>query len=165
MAQDASEGRLGVITRRALFGAAAGACWPRREYLVLEAIAAERMPHRMVVRGVEWSPYFELRDYGTPEVCSILEKWGMKPVLREGGRLLFAFESLAQRERAWRELSFDADWKCADLREVALYRPEQAPRLASLGVRRTHFTLARRDSRPARGSLRRSLEFLDSPIR
>ena len=127
MAQDASEGRLGVITRRALFGAAAGACWPRREGLVLEAIAAERMPCRMAVSGIEWAPFFELRDYGGTEVCSILERHGIKPVLRDGGRMVFAFRTLAERERAWRELSFDEEWiaveKTVDLREVTLYRP------------------------------------------
>jgi hypothetical protein len=76
------------------------------------------MPHRMVVRGVEWSPYFELRDYGAARVC--LDERGIKPVLRDGGRLLFAFESLAAREKAWREGG--ADPGSAELREIAIFK-------------------------------------------
>lgn len=85
---------------------------------MLEAIAAERMPHQIVVSGVEWSPYFELRDYGAARVC--LDGRGIKPVLRDGGRLLFAFESLAAREKTWREIG--ADPGSAELRELAIFR-------------------------------------------
>jgi hypothetical protein len=56
---------LGVITRRMFVGGLAGVCLAG-EYLVLEAVAAERMPHRIVVCGVERAPFFELRDYGGP---------------------------------------------------------------------------------------------------
>ena len=117
-----------MITRRALLGAAAGTCWPRRECLVLEAIAAERMPQKMVVRGVEPAAFFELRDYGAAgdRAVEVLTERGIKPVLREQGRLLFAFESLVERERTWRELSADAEWtlisKSFALTELALYR-------------------------------------------
>jgi hypothetical protein len=112
-----------MMTRRMFVGAAAGlGLW--REHLVLEAIAAERMPHRMVVRGVEWAPFFELRDYGRAgeQVVGILGRHGIRAVLEDGGRFLFSFESLASRERAWRELSADVEWCGAALREIAVYR-------------------------------------------
>jgi len=88
------------------------------EHLVLEAIAAERMPHRIVVRGVERAPFFELRDYGTAEVGAILDRQGIRAVFSDNGSYLFAFESLAARERAWREVSMDG----VSPREIAVYR-------------------------------------------
>lgn len=114
MAQDASEGRLGV-TRRLFIGAmaGAGAC---RETLVLEAIAGEEIPHRRIVCGVARAPFFELRDYG----AAAPEFGALRPVLQENGKLLFAFETLAARERAWRELG--ATEANASLREIAIYR-------------------------------------------
>jgi len=107
---------------------AAGACWPRRDYLVLEAIAAERMPDQMVVRGVERAAIFELRDYGAAraEVVEVLSQRGVRPVLQESGRLLFAFESLAAREEAWRRVSVDPQWiglaTRFDLRGLTVFR-------------------------------------------
>jgi hypothetical protein len=94
----------------------------RREHLILEAIAAERMPHRLVVSGIERAPFFELRDYGAnaARVGEILRRHGVVAVLEENGRLLFPFESLAARERTWRELS--ADFESHALREIAVYR-------------------------------------------
>jgi hypothetical protein len=121
MAQDASEGGLGVMTRRMFVGGAAG-LGLLREHLVLEAIAAERMPHRMLVRGVKWAPFFELRDYGGARVAEVLNRHGIRPVLEEGGRFLFSFQSLEVRERAWREIAADAEWCGAALREIAVYR-------------------------------------------
>jgi hypothetical protein len=82
----------------------------------------------MVVRGVEWSPYFELRDYGTaaPGVVEILGERGIRPALQENGRLLFAFETLVAREKAWRNIGADPVWveigAGAGLREIAVYR-------------------------------------------
>jgi hypothetical protein len=107
----------GEVTRRMFVGSLAGVCLAG-ESLVLEAIAAERMPHRIVVRGVERAPFFELRDYGTAEVAGILNRQGILAVSSENGRYLFAFESLAARERAWREIRMDG----ISPREIAVYR-------------------------------------------
>jgi hypothetical protein len=103
------------VTRRIFIGALAGIAAPKN-HLVLEAIAAERMPHRLIVRGLTRAPFFEMRDYGnaTPELGDL------QPVLEENGKLLFAFETLAARERAWRELG--AIEGNASLREIAIYR-------------------------------------------
>jgi hypothetical protein len=79
---------------------------------VLEAIAAERMPHRFRVRGVKRAAIFEVRDYG-----GRAPRLSIEPVWREGGRFLFAFGSLEERERAWREAEV-----AEGLREVAVYR-------------------------------------------
>jgi hypothetical protein len=98
-------------------GSLAGVC-VAGEHLVLEAIAAERMPHRIVVRGLKRAPFFELRDYGTAEVAGILDRQGIRAVYSENGRYLFAFESLAARERAWRAVRVDG----VSLREIAVYR-------------------------------------------
>jgi hypothetical protein len=98
-------------------GGLAGVCLAG-EYLVLEAVAAERMPHRIVVCGVERAPFFELRDYGGAVPLEVFNRHGVRAVLEENGRLLFAFESLAARERAWREVSVDG----ASLKEIAVYR-------------------------------------------
>ena len=94
----------------------AGACAPLREPLVLEAIAAEKMPQRLIVRGVAPAPFFELRDYGT----AAPELGALRPVFEQNGKLLFAFETLAARERVWRELGAIA--ASASLREIAIYR-------------------------------------------
>jgi hypothetical protein len=105
-----------MMTRRMFAGVAAGG-FISRECLVLEAVAAEKMPHRLVVSGVERAPFFEVRDYGSAGVAEVLERKGMRAVLCEKGRFLFAFESLAERERAWRGVRLDAP-----LREIAVYR-------------------------------------------
>lgn len=95
---------------------------------MLEAIAAERMPHRMVVRGVEKSAFFELRDYGegSREIAGVLKRRGVTPVAEKRGKLLFAFDSLEARERAWRQVGADAEWvglrQRVVLRELAVYR-------------------------------------------
>jgi hypothetical protein len=110
-------------------GGVTGVCLTR-EHLVLEAIAAERMPHRLVVSGVERSAFFELRNYESGVPLEIFERHGIRAVLRRNGRYLFAFESLAARERAWRELSADSHWiaaqRNAPLKEIALYRVERS---------------------------------------
>jgi hypothetical protein len=125
MAQDASKGRLGLITRRIFVGGLAGVGL-MRDSLVLEAVAAERMPHRMVVRGVARSAFFELRDYGAacPRLMTVLKRHGIRAVWAENGRFLIPFETLAARERAWREVSADAEWIGfeAAVREIAVYR-------------------------------------------
>jgi hypothetical protein len=90
--------------------------------LVLEAIAAERMPHRLIVTGVERSAFFELRDYGADwaGVRGILDRRGVRAVMEDRGRVLFAFPSLAARERAWRDVGADAAG--AAVREIAVYK-------------------------------------------
>jgi hypothetical protein len=106
-----------VITRRMFLGGMVGA-GAAGKYLVLEAVAAEMMPHRIVVRGVERAPFFELRDYGGAVPLEVFHRHGVRAVLEEDGRVLFAFESLAARERAWREAGA---WG-ASLTEIAVYR-------------------------------------------
>jgi hypothetical protein len=106
-------------------GGLAGACLAK-DCLVLDAVAAEKMPHRLIVSGVERSPFFELRNYGSREVAGVLRRCGLHPVLEEDGRLLFAFETLAAREMAWREISTNVEWiHCSagtTVREIAIYR-------------------------------------------
>jgi hypothetical protein len=123
MAQDASKGRLGVITRRMFVGGLAGAGL-MREHLLLEAIAAESMPHQLIVRSVEKAPFFELRDYGEAKVAQVLKRHGIRIALEEDGRFLFSFESLASRERAWREISADAEWIALrpQVSEISIYK-------------------------------------------
>ncbi len=108
------------MTRRMFVAGLAGAGLVR-EHLVLEAVAAETMPHRLIVRGVERAPFFEVRDYGSADVVGILERHGIRVVLEENGMLLMPFESLAARERAWREVSADAEWEGAGVREISVY--------------------------------------------
>lgn len=124
MAQDASKGRLG-LTRRLFLAGAAGAGFAGGT-IALEAIAAERMPHRMIVRGIPSSPFFELREYEavTPELTAILEHHGIRPVWAEKEKLLIAFESLSARETAWRGVSADRDWMAlgASVQRIAIYR-------------------------------------------
>jgi hypothetical protein len=93
-----------------------------RRFFVLEAIAAERMPHRLFVRGVERSAFFELRDYGTEwaSVIGVLSRHGIRAVAEDRGRVLFAFPSLSARERAWRHVGADAAG--AAVREIAVYK-------------------------------------------
>jgi hypothetical protein len=121
MAQDASKGRLGVITRRMFVGAVAGVS-VAREHLVLEAIAAERIPQRLVVRGVARSAFFELRSYESRVPLEIFERDGIRVASHENGRVLIPFESLAARERAWREVSADPEWRGAVVRGIEVYR-------------------------------------------
>jgi hypothetical protein len=115
-----------VISRRMFFGGLAGVCWPREECLVLEAIAAERMPQRVAVRGVERAAFFEVRDYGSAgaRVASVLCRRGIRPVWQGEGRFLFAFKTLEERERIWREIGAEPEWMGLglDLREITVYR-------------------------------------------
>ena len=108
-----------------LIASQAGLCVPR-ERLVLKAIAAERMPHELLVSGVARSNFFELRNYGVPHerLIPILNRHGIRPALEENGRFLFPFKSLAAREGAWREVSADAEWiaLAPQLNEIAIYK-------------------------------------------
>ena len=122
MAQDASKGRLG-LTRRIFLAGATGSGLARRT-VVWEAIAAERMPHRIVVHDAPSAPFLELRDYErvTASMLAIFKRYGMRPVLSGRGRLLIPFESLGAREEAWRGVSGDRDWVGAAVVRIAVYR-------------------------------------------
>lgn len=124
MAQDASKGRLG-LTRRLFLAGAGGADFAGRA-VAMEAIAAERMPHRMIVRGISRSPFFELREYDavTPGLIMLLERHGIKVARAERDKLLIAFESLRAREAAWRGVSADREWMelGASVQRIAIYR-------------------------------------------
>ncbi len=117
------------MTRRALIaGSMAGLCAPRRP-LVLEAIAAEKMPHRLVVRGVAPSVVFELRDYGSSSasVAKVLQRYGISAAVTDSGKLLIGFSSLEQREKAWRLVDGNQDWAALRdrvvLKEISVYTP------------------------------------------
>ena len=102
------------MTRRLFIAAAVGLCAPKN-HLVLEAIAAERMPDRLFVSGVTRAAFFELRDYGSTAPLLPFE-----PVLNQKGKMLFAFDTLADRERAWREHgTIEAN---RSLRKITIYR-------------------------------------------
>jgi hypothetical protein len=120
------------MTRRMFTGGIVAGVCARREWLVLEAVAAERMPHRMVVSGVARSPFFELRDYGVmrPGMVEVLERYGIRAVWERDGRFLFPFETLAAREKAWRRVSADADWNAlrTELREISVFRVRDSSR-------------------------------------
>jgi uncharacterized lipoprotein len=103
------------------FGGIAGACL-YRDRLVLEAVAAEVMPHRLILSGVEPSAFFELRDYGADwaRLRGALDRHGVRAAKEDRGRVLFAFPTLAAREKAWRDVGADAAG--ASVREIAVYR-------------------------------------------
>lgn len=109
-------------------GALAGACVPQRP-LVLEAIAAERMPQTLIVHGVAPSAFFELRDYGAsvPRVVRVLERCGIHAVSKDRDKLLFGFSTLEERETAWRLAASNEDWVAVRdsvvLKELAVYAP------------------------------------------
>ena len=112
-----------MITRRLFVGAMAAACVPGNG-LVLEAIAAVKMPQRLIVHGVARSEFFELRDYGKSPLAAFFKD---RAIMHDGGRFLFAFDSLAHRESTWRSLSVDPLWialnRNATLRELTIFRP------------------------------------------
>lgn len=116
---------LRMITRRLFVAAMAGAGAPRP--LVLEAIAAEKMPHRLIVHGVEPSAFFELRDYGAgaAQVARALEPCGITAAWTDGGKLLFGFPTLEQREKAWRLAASREEWAALRdrvvLKEISVY--------------------------------------------
>lgn len=107
-------------------GSVAGICL-RCEPLVLEAIAAERMPHRLQISGVPHAPFFEVRNYGTdcPGLHTLLVESG-HALRMDDGKFLFPFESLASREQAWRQVNADPAWialrKNTVVSEIAIYR-------------------------------------------
>lgn len=102
---------------------------------VLEAIAAAHMPHRLFVRdsgliGADDPRLFELRVYQSTapaRLSAIFRRHGIRPLMEGTGAFLIPFDSLAAREKAWRELGADPEWAEARgesaLREMAIYRP------------------------------------------
>ena len=56
--------------------------------------------------------------HGGAVPIEVFHRHGVKVVLEENGRVLFAFESLAARELAWREAGACG----ASLKEIAVYR-------------------------------------------
>jgi len=104
------------VTRRLFLYAAAA------RPLVVEAIAAEKMPQRLMLSGIAPAPYFELRQYGFTKAPAIWKGHGLRPVWSKNGRFLFRFESLSEREQAWRSLSADPNWPGAEVSEISLYR-------------------------------------------
>jgi hypothetical protein len=97
-----------VITRRDFAGIAVVALLarPRRTY-TLQAVAAERMPHTLVIQGADEPAFshqgiFELREYQShvPDIAT-LRRYGIDPIRSMGATLLIPFESLEARDRAW----------------------------------------------------------------
>jgi hypothetical protein len=97
-----------VMTRRDFAGIAVVALLarPRRTYM-LQAVAAERMPHTLVIRGADepacsYQGIFELREYQShaPDLAA-LRRCGIEPIRSTGSTLLIPFESLEARDRAW----------------------------------------------------------------
>jgi hypothetical protein len=106
---------LGVTRRLFLYAAAA-------RPVVVEAIAAEKMPQRLVLSGIAPAPYFELRQYEFLKAPPLWKDHGLRPVWSKNGRFLFSFESLGAREQAWRSLSGDPNWPGAQVSELSLWR-------------------------------------------
>lgn len=134
MAQNASQDRLGVTRRMFAVAGICGFKWRDLKLAgglqssVLDAIAAERMPRRLVVYGVTRSPFFEMRAYEIvlPQFLPIWKKHGIQPVSEENGKFLIPFDSLVSREKAWSKLSADPEWmalqKIAVVKEITVYR-------------------------------------------
>ena len=95
-------------------------------HLILEAIAAERMPHRISVSGIAWSPFFEWRNYGiaSRQMIAILQRHGVCVAWQGRGKFLFPFDSLSVREQAWRRISADPEWiaLAPNLTGISVYR-------------------------------------------
>jgi len=102
---------LGVTRRLFLYAAAA-------RPVVVEAIAAEKMPQRLVLSGIAPAPYFELRQY---EFLKAPPLWKTTACVRCGRRTgaFVSFESLGAREQAWRSLSGDPNWPARRCRNSA----------------------------------------------
>jgi hypothetical protein len=123
----------GVITRRDFWAIAAAALLarPRRAY-PLQAIAAERMPHTLVIhmsdrRLADRERIFELREYQShaPDIA-VLRRCGIEPINSTGATLLIPFDSLEARDRAWTrfnvENSIERNASCTVPRSISLYR-------------------------------------------
>jgi len=121
---------------RLLAGFTAASALPKPHGIVLDAFAGPRLPHRLIVHNIDPRPaIFELRVYAwhPHAMQAVLERHGIRPVLREPGAAgtayLFPFESLEARQRAWDAFNADQDWHAlrvgsqVNVREISLYRP------------------------------------------
>src|ERR1700761_8358351 len=114
MAQDASQDGLGWlnmigVTRRFFFGLPIFAFTPRT--VSLKAVAATEMPGRITIPAHSRGIYFEQRDYSSSEgLREIFIRHGIAPALQNGSQFLLPFDSLATRERFWREVGADPEW-------------------------------------------------------
>jgi hypothetical protein len=124
-----------------------GVCRLRRyagSGLSLPAVAAACMPESLVIehagcgspmRGnadalerIARAGYVEFRRYRQEfslHTQETLMRCGNRPILQgENGAFLFAFDTLASREKAWRELSSRPEWLRLEvkLEELAIYR-------------------------------------------
>jgi hypothetical protein len=95
-----------------------------------ETLVIERGKQELLAR-LGPSCYVELRRYvfGRPETLAgierTLEGLGIEPLLSAAdGTFLFGFASLADREKIWRELSAEPEWRSlgAQLGELAIYK-------------------------------------------
>jgi len=130
---------------RLLAGFAAVPGFAKTRGLALDAIAAPRLPHRLMVDNMfvdnmfvgntdRRAAIFEVRVYADPSraMQSILERHGIRPTLLKhsatGTAYLIPFESLGARQRAWDAFNTDPAWHairaCAavNLKEISLYR-------------------------------------------
>ncbi len=122
-----------AMTRRDFAGIAAAALLTRRSRLyTLQAIAAERMPHTMVIhasdaRLADRERIFELREYESrvPDLAT-LRRFGIEPVRSSSATLLIPFDSLEARDRAWTrfnvEHSVEQNVPHTGPRSISLYR-------------------------------------------
>jgi hypothetical protein len=108
--------------------AVAAACMP--ESLVIEP-SGNGAPMRGNVSALERlarAGYVELRRYrqdGAVGLQETLLSHGIPPLLTgENGAFLFAFDTLANREKSWRELSSQREWLELEgkLEELAIYQ-------------------------------------------
>jgi hypothetical protein len=100
--------------------------------IIFEAIAAPRMPHRLLVGGITGleGGVFELRKYQSRNLrhllARIFPRYGIRPVLtleEPGLTYLIPFEDLTAREKAWRMFNADPEWPSdAGPIEISLYR-------------------------------------------
>jgi NIPSNAP protein len=123
---------------RMLVGFTAASALAKPHGIVLDAFAGPHLPHRLIVHNIDPRPaIFELRVYASyPHAMhAVLERHGIRPVLREPGATgtayLFPFESLEARQRAWDAFNADPDWHTlraggqVNVKEISLYRPTQ----------------------------------------
>ena len=91
--------------------------------MVLQAVAAARMPETILVPGCRLQgPVFEHRRYTVPVPIKLFKRAGLDPIRRAANSYLFAFRSLAERQRAWDVLAADPHWRGMHPTEISVYR-------------------------------------------
>jgi len=112
---------LGVIDRRTFFATFLPFVAPR--VMVLEAIAAARMPETILVPGARIrGPVVELRKYRSPVPDQLFRRAGIHVVRRSKNSYLIGFQSLTERQRKWDALAADPEWRGMHPIEISLYR-------------------------------------------